>query len=111
MPARTLRALCYFIGLACFAVLLFAQTAPKRPLRDIMRKPGTPKKTPIDPKIEAARLNNLGVAYMNQQTFPKALEYITNAANLDPSLFTSRLNRGIALMNMQRAAEARPILE
>ena len=111
MPARTLRALCYFIGLACFAVLLFAQTAPKRPLRDIMRKPGTPKKMPIDPKIEAARLNNLGVAYMNQQTFAKALEYFTNAANLDPTLFTARLNRGIALMNMQRAAEARPILE
>jgi Flp pilus assembly protein TadD len=111
MPARSLRVLCYSIGLICFAALLLAQTAPKRPPRDIMRKPGTPRKTPIDPKLEAARLNNLGVAYMNQQTFAKALEYFTNAANLDPALFTARLNRGIALMNMQRGTEARPILE
>jgi Tfp pilus assembly protein PilF len=111
MNARHLRFVFYVVGLICFAALALAQTASPRPPRDIMRKPSAPKKRSVDPKVEAARLNNLGVAYMNQQTFPKALEYFTNAANLDPALFTARVNRGIALMNMQRAQEARTILE
>ena len=35
--------------------------------------------------IEAARLNNLGVAYMNQQLFEKALKQFQQAAQADPS--------------------------
>ena len=46
--------------------------------------------------IEAARLNNLGVAYMNQQLFEKALKSFQQAAEADPKLAIARLNVGIA---------------
>ncbi|MGA8299490.1 MAG: FG-GAP-like repeat-containing protein [Terriglobales bacterium] len=61
--------------------------------------------------IEAARLNNLGVAYMNQQLFEKALRSFEAAAAADSALKVAELNRGIALLNLQRLAEARPVLE
>ena len=37
-----------------------------------------------DSFTEAARLNNLGVAYMNQQLFEKGLKAFQGAAALDP---------------------------
>src|SRR5713101_3781086 len=55
---------------------------------------------------EAARLNNIGVAYMNQQLFEKALKAFEEAAAKDPALEVARFNRGVALLNMQRAVEA-----
>ena len=36
--------------------------------------------------VEAARLNNLGAAYMNQQLFEKALRAFEAAAAKDPAL-------------------------
>src|SRR6516225_5831061 len=48
--------------------------------------------------VEAARLNNLGLAYMNQQLFDKALKEFQDAAALDPTLKIARLNQGIALL-------------
>ena len=41
---------------------------------------------------EAARLNNLGAAYMNQQLFEKALKSFQQAAELDPKLTMAQLN-------------------
>ena len=35
--------------------------------------------------VEAARLNNLGCAYMNQQLFEKGLKYFEGAAAADPN--------------------------
>ena len=64
-----------------------------------------------DPKAEAARLNNLGVAYMNQQFFEKALKSFEDSAKLDPNLFAARLNQGIALVNLGRIDPAKVILE
>ncbi|PYX04228.1 MAG: hypothetical protein DMG86_00850 [Acidobacteria bacterium] len=52
---------------------------------------------------EAARLNNLGVAYMNQQSFAKALKAFQDAA--------ARLNQGIALLSLGRVDEAKEFLE
>ena len=46
--------------------------------------------------IEAARLNNLGCAYMNQQLFEKALKAFQQAAEADPKLAIARLNQGVA---------------
>ncbi|MGA2004696.1 MAG: FG-GAP-like repeat-containing protein [Terriglobales bacterium] len=60
---------------------------------------------------EAARLNNLGVAYMNQQLFEKALKSFDEAASKDPTLKVAALNRGIALLNLQKVEEARAVLE
>jgi tetratricopeptide (TPR) repeat protein len=41
--------------------------------------------------IEAARLNNLGCAYMNQQLFEKGLKAFQQAAEIDPKLTIARL--------------------
>src|ERR1700704_3359703 len=61
--------------------------------------------------IEAARLNNLGSAYMNQQLFEKGLKAFQQAAALDPKLTIARLNQGIALLNLQKVDEAKGALE
>src|SRR5580704_3645582 len=60
---------------------------------------------------EAARLNNIGVAYMNQQLFEKALKQFEAASAQDPSLTNARLNRGVALLNLQKVDEAKTLLE
>ena len=59
---------------------------------------------------EAARLNNLGAAYMNQQLFEKGLKFFQQAAELDPKLTIARLNEGIALLNLQKVDEAKAAL-
>jgi len=60
---------------------------------------------------EAARLNNIGVAYMNQQLFEKALKAFAEAATKDPALEVTAVNRGVALLNLQRVDEAKALLE
>src|ERR1700693_178772 len=60
---------------------------------------------------EAARLNNIGVAYMNQQLFEKALKSFEAAATNDAALQVVTVNRGIALLNLQRLDEAKALLE
>ncbi len=64
------------------------------------------------PKLEeAARLNNIGVAYMNQQLFEKALKSFEAAAQSDPSLEVVAVNEGVALLNLQRLDEAKALLD
>jgi tetratricopeptide (TPR) repeat protein len=60
---------------------------------------------------EAARLNNLGCAYMNQQLFEKGLKAFQQAVELDPTLTVARLNEGIAYLNLQKIDEAKAALE
>src|SRR6266853_2009459 len=60
---------------------------------------------------EAARLNNIGVAYMNQQLFEKALKAFEEAAAKDPALEAAIVNCGVALLNLQRVDEAKALLE
>jgi tetratricopeptide (TPR) repeat protein len=66
---------------------------------------------PPDKSIEAARLNNIGVAYMNQQLFAKALQSFEAAEKVDPNMRLAQLNRGIALMNLQKVDDAKIALE
>src|SRR5436309_3896707 len=66
-----------------------------------------PEKNPT----EAARLNNLGCAYMNQQLFEKALKSFEDAAKLDPNLRVAKVNQGIALLALARVDEAKAILQ
>src|ERR1700722_13925153 len=68
----------------------------------------TPKK--LDNASQAARLNNLGAAYMNQQLFEKALKAFEEAAALDPKFQITTMNQGIALLNLGRVDVARTIL-
>lgn len=64
-----------------------------------------------DKTIEAARQNNLGVAYMNQQLFEKALKNFEQAASLDPKLQIAGVNQGIALVNLGKVDAAQPLLD
>jgi len=60
--------------------------------------------------VEAARLNNLGCAYMNQQLFEKGLKQFQAAAEADPKYTIARLNEGIAYLNLQKVDEAKTAL-
>jgi tetratricopeptide (TPR) repeat protein len=81
-------------GLLAAALILIAAIPEKRP----------------DP-ADAARLNNLGCAYMNQQLFEKALKYFEDAAAADPNLHVARVNQGIALLSLARVDAAKKVLE
>lgn len=61
--------------------------------------------------VEAARLNNLGVAYMNQQLFEKGLKEFQQSTEADPKFAIARLNVGVALLNLQKVDEAKAALE
>ncbi len=61
-------------------------------------------------RAEAARLNNVGVALMNQQLPERAVTKFEEALRRDPSLATAELNKGIALLNMQKLADAQEAL-
>ena len=66
---------------------------------------------PADKTADAARVNNIGAGYMNQQLFEKALKNFEDAARLDPNLQVARVNQGIALLNLGRIEAARSTLE
>src|SRR3982075_2537835 len=70
----------------------------------------SPQAHPPSP-LEAARLNKLGAAYMNQQLFEKGLKAFQQAVELDPKLAIARLNEGIAFLNLQKIDEAKAALE
>jgi tetratricopeptide (TPR) repeat protein len=63
------------------------------------------------PATEAARRNNLGAAYMNQQLFEKGLKAFQEATALDAGLKIAALNQGIALLNLTRIDPAKTFLE
>jgi tetratricopeptide (TPR) repeat protein len=60
---------------------------------------------------DAARLNNIGVALMNQQFTEKALAKFQAAHATDPSTVTPILNQGIALLYLQKLPEAEAALK
>jgi len=62
-------------------------------------------------RAEAAKLNNLGVAMMNQQLMEKAVVKFDAAYKLDPSMSTAALNKGIALLSQQTLPEAEASLQ
>ena len=122
------RILC-FIGKIPTYVECFARGVPSARFRRLgttsMRRTPLPSRCSIaalDPRRgpsdaakpacrNAARLNNLGVAYMNQQLFEKGLHAFEQSAAADPKFQTAGINRGIALVNLQRVDEAKQILE
>jgi len=61
--------------------------------------------------IEAARHNNLGSAYMNQQLFEKGLKEFQQALASDPKFTIARVNEAIAYLNLQKVDEAKAALE
>jgi lipoprotein NlpI len=63
------------------------------------------------PEREAARLNNVGTALMNQQLLAAAEAKFDAARRLDPKLTVAELNKGIALLYLQKLPEAEQTLE
>jgi len=61
--------------------------------------------------VEAARHNNLGSAYMNQQLFEKGLKEFQQALAADPKFAIARVNEGVAYLNLQKVDEAKASLE
>ena len=62
-------------------------------------------------KAEAAKLNNFGTALMNQQLLEGAATKFADAYKLDPALVQAEVNRGIALIYLQKMPEAQQALE
>jgi Flp pilus assembly protein TadD len=60
---------------------------------------------------EAARLNDLGVALMNQRYTEKAIEKFNEALKRDPSLFVARTNSAIALLNLPDLPKTEDVLK
>ena len=81
-------------GLLAVALVLIAASPEKKP-----------------DSAEAARLNNLGCAYMNQQLFEKALKYFQDASTADPSLQVAKVNQGIALLSLAKVDDAKKVLD
>ncbi len=62
-------------------------------------------------QADAAKLNNFGTALMNQQLLERAAAKFADAYQLDPALVRAEVNRGIALIYLQKMPEARQALE
>jgi tetratricopeptide (TPR) repeat protein len=61
--------------------------------------------------VEAARLNNRGVAQMSQQFTERAASSFAEAFKKDPKLAQAATNEGIALMALQKLDEAKKALQ
>src|SRR6202789_1586229 len=59
---------------------------------------------PVNHSQEAARLNNLGAAYMNQELFEKALKAFEAAAAKNPALKVAGFNREIPPITLKKFA-------
>ena len=62
-------------------------------------------------RAKAAKENNLGVAFMNQQLTQKAVDQFGTAFHTDPTMVTAVLNQGIALLYLNRMPEAEKAFE
>ena len=96
------------IVLLAFAVLPLIHSRAASP----QEKSNSPAKPSTKSSSEdAIRLNNLAVAYMNQQKFAEAQKYFEQALAADPKLSIARLNLGISLMSQQKLEPAREALQ
>jgi tetratricopeptide (TPR) repeat protein len=59
---------------------------------------------------EAARLNSIGVAYMNQQRFADAQKQFDSALKAQPDYALAKLNLGISLLSQQKSEDAKKAL-
>ena len=90
------------------ALLAAAQAAQKSKAPPAPNKPAS---SAAAGRSEALRLNNLGAAYMGQQRFADAERMFFSALQREPKLTVAQLNRGIALLYLQRFDAARAALD
>ena len=91
------------------AVFSFA-VSPSEQHKSSARSP-VKEKAPSSTPYDAARLNNLGVAYMGQQRTRQAQKFFEQALNADPKFFLARLNFGICMYSQRKLEPARAALE
>lgn len=73
--------------------------------------PVPPNSPAPDPdNSEAARLNSIGVAYMNQQRFAEAQKQFEAALKAQPGYTLAVLNMGVSLLSQQKSDEAKKVL-
>jgi len=95
-PGKFMFAPALALGLAAATLALQSQVKSSRTEREKV--------------AEASRLNNLGVAYLNQRRSEAALKNFEQALALDPNLLAAHLNEGIALLDLQRLEPAERVL-
>ena len=95
-PVKSVLTAALLLGLAAATLALQPQEKSSR--------------TDREKAVEAIRLNNLGVAYMNQRRSEAALKNFEQAYALDPNLLAAHLNAGIALLDAQRLEPAQQAL-
>lgn len=67
--------------------------------------------TDASARQDAARLNNIGTSLMSQQMLGRAVEKFDEAYKADPSLALAEMNKGLALLYLQKLPEAKLALE
>ena len=67
--------------------------------------------TPDGDSSEAARLNSIGVAYMNQQRFGEAQKQFEAALKALPGYALAKLNLGVSFLSQQKSDEAAKALQ
>ena len=106
-PSRAVFLAVLLLGIAALAA---ATLYRPRGLRAAPAAPALPR-TLDARQLEAARANNLGVAYMNREAIQEAAGFFQRAYALDPKLTVARLNEAIAEIYTQQYPPARTILE
>src|SRR6266568_1169503 len=106
------RRLCMVVALVALAglalALPFGLLRAKQAAHPGARTAQSAAKTASDGKAsEVAKLNNLGVAYMNQGRFEPAQKLFEQALAADPHYALARLNLGLALLSQQKLEAAR----
>lgn len=91
-------------GLCLVAVLLIS---PQLRCRSTQTNSNSAQKI----SAEALRLNNLGVAYMNQGKSADAQKHFEQALAADPHFAQAQVNLGISLLAQQKLEQARSTLE
>jgi tetratricopeptide (TPR) repeat protein len=89
------------------AVALFAMVVA---IKASAQGPASPADKPGN-TIEAARLNDIGVALMNQQLTEKAIAKFEEAHAADPASAIPVMNKGIALVYLRKLPEAEEALK
>jgi tetratricopeptide (TPR) repeat protein len=87
---------------------VFSQTQAKRSDSNKVSAPAIPASSK---RLQVSRWNNLGVAYMDRQEFKLALDAFDKAHAVDRTALVPELNRGIALLGLQKNALALTVLQ
>src|SRR5262249_12688668 len=109
---RNSRALFFFVLCLCVLTVVAASLPRMLAGREAGQARATTEKQTEAASVNAAvRLNNLGVAKMNQERFAEAQKFFEQALAGDAKFYLARLNLGISLFSQRKLSEARQTLQ